>query len=813
MKPTPLLLTCLIGLAVPRFGLAQPTIQFTTTSYTVTENAGQATLTVQRTVDLTTLVSVDFATADGTATNEFKYTAVSGTLSFGAGETNKVIAVPILNDGLVGGAKNFRVSLSNPTGGAVLGTRTNVLVSITDNDTPLTVEFAKYEVREDEAAVVIGVLRGNDGNQTVTVDYATGGLTATAGTDYTETTGSLTFALGEKLKLVSIPILNDALKEPNETFRFTLTNAVGTSLGTQKSATITIQDNDPGAGFVTAKYFIHEDEGALRVTVRRGNDLALGPFTVDYATVDGTALAGQDYVATSGTLVFAAGEMSRSFEVPVINDGILEADENFRVALSNVSGDASLGTVTNLTVILCDATGMTPHGFAAIQRDPDGFVRLTFAGEVSQRFEPFFDLYPVEVSTNLVDWEPLALLQRTNSATNELTFVDTAAGTFARFYRVPTNHFTAAYPKPTGPYPVGRIDRLVTDPTRRNRYGISTNGTFAVSVWYPAAPTAGQRPARWFEEVVARDTSSASFWAWAGNTNWFDRLPYLWTYSFSDAPLAEVSGAFPVVLFSPGFHVNRRHDSEKLEGLASHGYVVVAVDHYYNTWDIAWPDGFYYTRSIDEPESANTDKDRFRDLVVVLDELTNWNQTDARFAGRLGLDKIGAMGMSSGGTAVANLGQQDARCKAVVLLDSGYGGEDFRGFSKPSMTMIETKDPAYFTADQEVFAPSKTNAVLFQISNTDHATFSSGVIFSSYPPATNLEAVRTINAYALSFFNKWLKGQDDHLHEGPSTNFPRVINFWLPHRTVHESQADYDRSIESGDCVVLRRRRSEFIRG
>ena len=146
-------------------------IQFTAASFTVAENAGQATLTVQRTADLDTPVSVDFATTDGTATNGLKYTAVSGTLAFGAGETNQSFVVPILNDGLVEGTKNFRVILSNPKGGAVLGTRTNVLVSITDNDTPLKVEFAKYEAREDEAAVVIGVLRGDEGNQTVTVDY------------------------------------------------------------------------------------------------------------------------------------------------------------------------------------------------------------------------------------------------------------------------------------------------------------------------------------------------------------------------------------------------------------------------------------------------------------------------------------------------------------------------------------------------------------------------------------------------------------------------------------------------------------------
>ena len=754
---------------------AASVIQFAAANFTVAENAEQATITVQRTQDLDTPVSVDFATADGTATNGLKYTAVSGTLAFGASETNKSIAVPILNEGFVEGTKNFRVILSNPNGGAVLGTRTNLLVAITDNDSPLQVEFASYEAREDEATVVIGVVRGDDGDFPVSVEYATANVTAMAGRDYIETIGRLTFASGEKLKLVSIPILNDALKEPNETFRFTLTNATGTVLGLQKSATITLKDNDPGVEFVTAKYYIHEDEGALRVTVRRGNDLALEPFTVDYATVNGTAVAGQDYVRTHGTLAFAAGELSRSFEVPIINDGILEADENFRVVLSNPSGGASLSAATNLTVTLCDATGMTPHGFAAIHREAQGVVKLTFSGEVSKRFQPFFDLYPVEVSTNLVDWQALALLQRTNSATNDLTFVDPAAGTPMRFYRVPTNHFTAAYPKPTGPYPVGRIDRLITDPTRRNRYGISTNGSFAISVWYPAAPTAGQRSARWFEEVVARDTSSSSYWAFVdsygySSTKWLDRLPYLWTYAFNDAPLAEVSGAFPVVLFSPGWTTDRRQNNEKLEGLASHGYVAVAVDHP-EAYATVWPDGSYYSRSSNPADTEDAEKDRVRDLVVVLDELTNWNQTDARFAGRLALDKVGAMGHSAGGETIVKLGQQDARCKAVILLDSGVEGT-LQGFSTPSLTMHMTGD-----GDNSVFAASKTNAVWFQISNTDHVTFSNYLIFGGYPLATNRDAVRTIHAYTLSFFNKWLKGRDDRLHEGPSPDFPRVINF------------------------------------
>ena len=121
---------------------AASTIQFTATSYPVAESAGSVPLTVQRFDDTNTIVGVDFTTLDGTAISGSKYTAISGTLAFAAGETNRIIVVPILNEGFVEGSKIFRVALSNPTGGAVLGSRTNAIVTITDNDVGIEFQFS-----------------------------------------------------------------------------------------------------------------------------------------------------------------------------------------------------------------------------------------------------------------------------------------------------------------------------------------------------------------------------------------------------------------------------------------------------------------------------------------------------------------------------------------------------------------------------------------------------------------------------------------------------------------------------------------------
>jgi Calx-beta domain len=219
---------------------AASTIGFTTTIYAVAEDAGAVSLTVQRSDDTNSVVSVDYASTNGTATAGLKYTAVSGTLTFAAGETNQTIVVPILNEGFVEGPKSFQVILSNPTGGAVLGVRTTAIVQITDNDVGIQFQFATYSVAEDAGEVLIGVVRGDDGTLPVTVDFAATDLSATNGLDYAVTTNTLSFAAQERLKLVSIPIINNSLKQPDRAFRLTLSHSTGGTLGSTTTTTVTI---------------------------------------------------------------------------------------------------------------------------------------------------------------------------------------------------------------------------------------------------------------------------------------------------------------------------------------------------------------------------------------------------------------------------------------------------------------------------------------------------------------------------------------------------------------------------------------------
>ena len=341
-----------LGLESETFLQAASTIQFSAATYTVVEDAGAVALTVKRLSDTDTVVSVDYATADGTATNGLKYTAVSGTLAFGAGQTNQTIAVPILNDGLAGGTQTFQVVLSKPVN-AVLGARTTATVSISDNDVGISFQFATYAVAEDAGTVLIGVVRGDDGTLPVTVDLATTDLTATNGIDYVGLTHTLAFEPTQRLKFISVPILNNGLQQPDRTFRVTLSHPTGGTLGATTTTTATIVDNDQGFQFESARGTVAEDAGAALISVLRGSDASL-PATVDYASTDITATSGLDYTATHGTLTFAPGQGVQQIAVPILNDGIAEPNKGFRVTLSNPTGGAVLGPRTTNQVTILD---------------------------------------------------------------------------------------------------------------------------------------------------------------------------------------------------------------------------------------------------------------------------------------------------------------------------------------------------------------------------------------------------------------------------------------------------------------------------
>lgn len=332
------------------------TVQFSAASYTVAESS-LATITVTRTVSTSGTVSVNYATSNGTATAGADYSSASGVVTLGPGVTSKTFTVPILVDCLDEANETVILTLSSPTGGGVLGLH-NAVLTITDDDVGGAMKFsaATYSVSEATASATITVTRSGGTACGVSVGYATGTGTATADVDYTKLAGTLSFASGQTSKTFTLPIFPDTLDEANETVTLLLTNpAGGATLGTPVSSILTITDNDTGGvlHFSAATYSSGEAGGGMNVTVTRSGGLASG-VVVGYWTRNGTASAGQDYTETLGTLTFGAGETSKTFHVPILNDGLGEGNETVNLALSTPTGGGTLGTPAAAVLTLID---------------------------------------------------------------------------------------------------------------------------------------------------------------------------------------------------------------------------------------------------------------------------------------------------------------------------------------------------------------------------------------------------------------------------------------------------------------------------
>ena len=409
----------------------------------------------------TNAVNVDYATVNATATSGMDYMGITNTLSFAPQERLKFVPISILNNTVKQGNRFFRVTLSNPVG-LTLGSQKTTTVSIVDNDQGFAFEFANYYVAEDAGVVRINVLRGTDDtNSAVTVDFATTDLTATNGLDYTGITNTLAFAPGDKLKQITVPIFNDAIKESAKTFRATLSNPTGGAvLGAPTTATIKILDNDPGVGFELNSYSVWENAGNLILTVLRGNDVALGLITVDYATSNLTAVAGTDYQVVSGTLPFGENETVKTFTIPILRNGLVTNNTTFRVTLSNPTGGATLGTAAT-TVTIQNANELGTFRTVAPPFDTGLGIRR-------------------EGSVNLLTWTGGGQLQRADRPTGPWQTLLTATSPYTVQSPIPTTFYRVTRPRPVNVYTVVGVVpgcSLTLCPNRHRRLFLESRAT------------------------------------------------------------------------------------------------------------------------------------------------------------------------------------------------------------------------------------------------------------------------------------------------------------------------------------------------
>ena len=189
-------------------------------------------------------VTVDYATADGTAAAGSDYTTVTGTLTFPTAVTVRTISVPVLDDQDHEHTETFTVTLSVPVNATLSSTGRTATGTIDDNDLPpqMSINDATLTEGSNDEPMHFTVSLDRAAGGAVTVDYATADDTAAAGSDYTMARGTLTIQSGSTAQTIPVTILADSASEHTETFTVTLSNPTGAALA-DATATGTIVDS------------------------------------------------------------------------------------------------------------------------------------------------------------------------------------------------------------------------------------------------------------------------------------------------------------------------------------------------------------------------------------------------------------------------------------------------------------------------------------------------------------------------------------------------------------------------------------------
>jgi VCBS repeat-containing protein len=320
---------------------------------TVTEtNAAQTmTFTVSLSAATTQPVVVSYATAMGSAISPNDFTAATGTVTIAAGATSQTIAITVAGDTLNEDNEKFFVNLTGATNAFVadpqgVGTINN---DDTGTGTIAVGDVSKAEGNSGTSLMNFPVTLSTASGKVVTVNYATSAGSGTAGEDYVTSSGTVTFPAGSTTQYASIVINGDTKYEATEQFFVNLSAAVNATISDSLAlGTITNDDTLPQISINDVS--VAEGNSGTKLatfTVSLSNPSSAS-ITVKYATADGTATAGSDYVSASGTLTFAAGTTSQTVSVTINGDTAVEANEMFNVNLS---------APTNSTIARATGTG------------------------------------------------------------------------------------------------------------------------------------------------------------------------------------------------------------------------------------------------------------------------------------------------------------------------------------------------------------------------------------------------------------------------------------------------------------------------
>lgn len=343
-------------------------------------------------------------------------------------------------------------------------------------------------------------------------------------------------------------------------------------------------------------------------------------------------------------------------------------------------------------------------------------------------------------------------------------------------------------PAPTGSYDVGTTTLYLVDDSRDDAYTEDAGDPreLIAQLWYPTDATGTTAPYM-HPEIVELFAIFQDYTTPDSMEAFVDALA---TNSVQDAPVA-AGGPFPVVFHSHGLGGVRAIQSTFIEDLASHGYVVVGLNHTFGAFATRFPDGRVelIRRDNQAPPFPEVVQIWAEDLRFVLDELERLHadDPDGRFTGTLDLARVGAVGHSTGGAAAVQVHTFDDRFDAALSLDAPQVGDaTTEGLTDPLMLLFADPSDFFDTAIQ-----SRLQAPGYQVTigGTTHYNFTDLPILlrnagisgsrarqSVRPPGT-LDADRNleiINAFTRAFFDRHLRGRAAPLLDGTASDYPEV---------------------------------------
>ena len=350
-----------------------PPVEFSIDDQTVTEGDplgpdATITFTVTKTGDSVSTTSVNYTVFEGSALDPQDYNnaidALSGTVTFLAGETSKTITLDVTDDLVAEQTETFTVVLSGASGGTI--SDDTGLGTILDNDPLPAFSINDQTVTEGDpggtdATITFTITKTGDSDASSSVQYTVVEGTATDPEDYNDSgdalSGTVTFLTGEFSKTITLDVTDDFINESTETFTVVLDNETNATIS-DDTGIGTILDNDGPPSFSINDQTVTEGDpegtdATITFTVTKSGD-SDAASTVDYTVVEGSATDPEDYNnsldALSGTLTFQPGEFSKTITLDVTDDLIAELTETFTVVLNNetnasISDDTGLGTI------------------------------------------------------------------------------------------------------------------------------------------------------------------------------------------------------------------------------------------------------------------------------------------------------------------------------------------------------------------------------------------------------------------------------------------------------------------------------------